>query len=72
MIRYSAPLFFLLCLNAASAQLIPGQTAMPPDYRGPQVRVPGIYVTPVPNAPFIADVEIISHQKLAAAPSTSP
>ena len=34
------------------------------DYRGPQVHVPGIFVTPVPNAPFSAVVKIVSHTKL--------
>jgi hypothetical protein len=37
---------------------------MPPDYRGVQTYIPGIFITPVPNAPFTADVEIVSHQKL--------
>jgi hypothetical protein len=37
---------------------------MPPDYRGPQTIVPGVFVTPIPNAPFSATVEIVSHQKL--------
>ena len=34
-------------------------------YRGPQVHNPRcLFVTPVPNAPFTADVDINSHQKL--------
>ena len=33
-------------------------------YAGPQVRIPGIFVTPMPNAPFSATVNIVSHQKL--------
>jgi hypothetical protein len=37
---------------------------MPPDYAGVQIHIPGVYVTPVPNAPFSADVTILSHQKL--------
>jgi hypothetical protein len=37
---------------------------MPPDYRGVSVRIPGVFVTPVPNAPFSATVEIVSKQKL--------
>jgi len=37
---------------------------MPPDYAGVQTHVPGIFVTPVPNSPFSADVTILSHQKL--------
>jgi hypothetical protein len=39
-------------------------TQMPRDYRGPQTRVAGIFVTPAPNAPFTATVEIVSHNKL--------
>lgn len=42
-----------------------GQTVPTPrEYRGVQVHIDGIFVTPVPNAPFSADVEIVSHQKL--------
>lgn len=37
---------------------------MPPDYPGMQIHIPGVYVTPVPYAPFSADVQIITHQKL--------
>jgi hypothetical protein len=37
---------------------------LPPDYTGVQVHIPGVYITPVPNAPFSADVQIITHQKL--------
>jgi hypothetical protein len=37
---------------------------MPPDYRGVRIRVPGVYITPVPNAPFSATVEIVSKQTL--------
>jgi hypothetical protein len=33
-------------------------------YRGPQVRIPGIFVTPVSGAPFAAVVNIVSHQRL--------
>jgi hypothetical protein len=37
---------------------------MPRDYRGPRVRIDGIWITPVPNAPFSATVQIVSHNKL--------
>jgi hypothetical protein len=37
---------------------------MPRDYRSPQVHVDGVWVTPVPNAPFTATVQIVSHNKL--------
>ena len=35
-----------------------------PGYPGPQVRISGIFVTPVPNAPFTATVRIVSHHSL--------
>lgn len=37
---------------------------MPPGYRGVQTHVPGIFVTPIPNAPFSATVQIISHTRM--------
>ena len=37
---------------------------MPRDYRGVIVQVPGIFVTPVPNAPFSAKIDIVSQQNL--------
>ncbi len=37
---------------------------MPRDYAGVQTHVPGIFITPVSNAPFTAVVDIVSHQKL--------
>ena len=37
---------------------------MPRDYRGPQMHIDGVWVTPVPGAPFTATVEIVSHNKL--------
>jgi len=33
-------------------------------YPGPQIRIPGIFMTPVANAPFSATVKILSHQPL--------
>jgi hypothetical protein len=51
----------LSCQNAI------GQTSpapMPRDYRGVTVRVGGVFVTPVPNAPFSATVDIVSREKL--------
>ena len=61
---------FSLTTFTLLAALMPahGQTTasapMPHDYRGVGVRIPGIFVTPVPNAPFRAEVEIVSHDKL--------
>ena len=37
----------------------------PRDYGGVSTHVDGIFVTPVPNAPFSADVQILSHQPLS-------
>ena len=55
-----APLVTLLVALAATAQT----PSMPPDYAGVQTHVPGVFVTPVPSAPFSADVTILTHQKL--------
>jgi hypothetical protein len=57
---------FVLCLILP--MLISAQTngqLMPRDYRGVQTNIGGIFVTPVPNFPFTADVEIVSHIKTA-------
>jgi hypothetical protein len=52
-------------LSAASfTAQAPNQQRMPPDYRGVQTVIPGIFVTPIPNAPFTATVDILSHEKL--------
>jgi hypothetical protein len=40
------------------------QVPMPRDYRGPQIHIDGVWVTPVPNAPFTATVQIVSHSRL--------
>ena len=62
--RIQAP-FTLLFLSLSWALFAQAQRpAMPPDYRGPQTVIPGVFVTPVANAPFTATVEIVSHQKL--------
>lgn len=36
----------------------------PPDYRGVQTHIPGVFVTPVPGAPFSGTVEILSKEIL--------
>ena len=61
--RTALSLALLFSATALTAQA-PNQQRMPPDYRGVQTRVPGIYVTPIPNAPFTATVDILSHEKL--------
>jgi hypothetical protein len=54
----------VLSVVIASLSHAQNQQQMPRDYRGIQIVVPGIYVTPVPNAPFTAVVEILSHENL--------
>ena len=51
----------LLCCASLHAQT---EHPMPPDYRGVSTHVSGIFVTPVANAPFSAEVQIVSHQNL--------
>ena len=51
----------VLCMPLAAQT---AATPMPPNYPGVQTHVPGIYVNPVPNAPFSATVEIVSHNRL--------
>ena len=59
----------LLGSGAGMAQQAAAPTPVPRpevrDYRGPEVRISGIFMTPVPNAPFSATVKIVSHSKLA-------
>ncbi len=57
----------LLVLTTAAllAPLAPAQQqVMPRDYAGPQTYIPGIFVTPVADAPFSATVDITSSQRL--------
>lgn len=51
-----------LALPALAGAQTPNQL-MPRDYPGAQTNIGGIFVTPVPNSPFAADVEIVSHIK---------
>ena len=63
-----ASALLLMTFAFAQAQMSPApqpqQTPLPPPYRGVDVHIPGIYVTPVPNAPFTAKVQIVSQQQL--------
>jgi hypothetical protein len=61
--RFLRSCSFVLLISAAALGYAQNQQ-MPNDYRGVQTYIPGIYVTPIPNAPFSATVDIISHQKL--------
>jgi len=53
--------FAVGCAATVQAQNVPASRSMPPDYRGVMTHIDGIYVMPVPNAPFSANVEIVSH-----------
>src|SRR5580698_5662220 len=57
---------FLFAIALSLAALAGAQATkqlMPRDYRGVQTNIGGIFVTPVPNFPFTADVEVVSHIK---------
>ncbi|QNI32915.1 hypothetical protein H7849_02675 [Alloacidobacterium dinghuense] len=58
--------FCMLVVSTVSVCYAQATATMPPDYRGVSVRIPGVFVTPVPDAPFSATVEIVSKQKLEA------
>jgi hypothetical protein len=68
MLKGGMRIAFFGFLSVAAASIGYGQTAgsapMPPDYGGVNVRVAGVFVTPVANAPFSATVDIVSKQKL--------
>jgi hypothetical protein len=73
-IRSILALSLLLTAPLSFAQIQSGAQSgaqMPPDYRGPQVRIPGIFVTPVSGAPFTAKVEILSTQVLPDGTTTT-
>src|SRR5579875_1065745 len=59
-----ALLWCCLSVSLVHAQSAAPATPMPRDYRGVQVHINGVWITPVPNAPFTARVQIVSHQKL--------
>ena len=44
----------------AGGQVAPTTATIPPQYAGVQTRVGGVFVTPIPNIPFTATVEISS------------
>ena len=57
---------FLFAIALSLATLAGAQATkqlMPRDYPGVQTNIGGIFVTPVPNSPFTAEVEIVSHIK---------
>jgi hypothetical protein len=53
----------LLSAATLTAQA-PNQQRMPPGYNWVQKINAGIFITPIPNAPFTATLDIISHEKL--------
>ncbi|WP_124847029.1 hypothetical protein [Acidipila sp. EB88] len=56
----------LLSFVYTTTVLAPAQSTphMPPDYRGVLQRASGIFVTPVPGAPFTATVDLVSRHVL--------
>ncbi|HEY4879680.1 MAG TPA: hypothetical protein VIH97_11185 [Candidatus Acidoferrales bacterium] len=65
----AAILMTLTCAPRAAAQEAVGQN--PPPYRGVQTHVDGVFVTPVPNVPMTAVVEVQSTQMLDDGTSVS-
>lgn len=66
-LRIDSPCFRLaivFCFSSVAISQTPTARPTPRDYRGVQVRVDGIFVTPIPNAPFTAKLEIVSHERL--------
>jgi hypothetical protein len=63
-LRSSASIPFAVLLLFPMPAFAQNQQQMPRDYAGVQILVPGIFVTPVPNSPFSATVEILSHELL--------
>ena len=55
--RSAAALLFLLSATTLLAQQA---ASHPPDYPGVRTFIPGVFVTPVPGAPFSGTVEVLS------------
>jgi hypothetical protein len=65
--RYAQECFLVLLMTVSLVSGVAAQEdsyAVPPDYPGVQIFIPGIFVPPVPGAPFSATVEILSKQTL--------
>ncbi len=60
MMRCWMVMFAVGLSSAASGQTAPTTAVVPPQYAGVQTRVGGVFVTPVPNIPFSATVQISS------------
>src|SRR5277367_1220991 len=52
----------LLCFLPSAALLAQEGTPHPPDYPGVRTFIPGVFVTPVPGAPFSGTVQVLSTQ----------
>lgn len=63
---WTVPFLCLALSGSAQAQTTEQGQSAPGGYPGVYTRVPGIYITPVANAPFTADEHIVSHQKTAS------
>jgi hypothetical protein len=69
-LRAAVVLLWLLQMTGIQAQQSPA--LHPPDYPGVRTFIPGVFVTPVPGAPFSGTVEIVSRQSMSGAqPITS-
>ena len=64
MLRFGIAIVTSLCATAALAQAPPTTATIPPQYAGVQTRVGGVFVTPIPNIPFSAVVQISSTRLL--------
>jgi hypothetical protein len=64
MLRHGIAIAASLCATATLAQVAPTTATIPPQYAGVQTRVGGVFVTPIPNIPFSAAVEISSTRLL--------
>ncbi len=60
MLRYGIALAALFFAPFAASQTGPTTASVPPQYTGVQTHVGGVFVTPIPNIPFSALVQISS------------
>ena len=57
-------LVLVAILSSSSASSQEQDASHPPDYPGVRTHIPGVFITPVPGAPFSGTVEILSKQLL--------
>jgi hypothetical protein len=53
----------LICM-LQTVGLCAQEISRPPDYPGLRVHIPGVFITPIPNAPFSGTVQILSKEPL--------